>query len=746
MDRQIVYVSQVPMTTDILNTNLNSYIAFSKIASAMLGTSTQLNGLACTENGTPNLTVNVAGGEIYELGVVDANPYGDLPPNANIILKQGINLTTTNVTGFAAPVTVGNSINYLIQFKLTEVDNGSTVLPYYNSADPSQSFVGPANDNLPNYTNRADVVTINVKAGVSATTGTQVTPTPDSGYVGGYVVTVAYGQTTIVNANISTYPGAPFISTPASISNIQSGIYIYAASASSPNTYVATLSPAIAALSTGMHVFIRFTNANTGAATLNLNGLGAKSIKNGDGSALSYAEIQPNQIAVLVYDGTNFQLINPSSALMQNGLPIYASSTTAANTYTASLTPALLSLTAGTTLRVKFTNTNTGSATLNVDGLGAVTIKNADGTNLESGEIASGQVAVLIYDGTNFQLINPNLVVLKTAIQNNSYCWTTSSTAANTYTATLSPVPLAYTTGMEVTCKFTNANTGAATLNLNSLGAKTIKLQNGNDLFAGDIAANYIAELTYDGTNFVLMNPLSVPANYGRKGTSIASASTTDLATATADFIDVTGTTTITALGTMNAGIWRTVRFTGALTLTHNATSLILPGAANITTASDDTAEFRSLGSGDWVCTQYKRASGLPVVGVGAAASQSEQEAAISNVVAVTPAVQQYHPSACKGWVKGTFIGTSIVSYNVSSVSDTATGSATVNWNVAMSSSNYCAVANIILTPGGSAGTTISTHIANNFTTTSTNVISIVLNTFAGADGNAFTCAVFGDQ
>jgi hypothetical protein len=98
------------------------------------------------------------------------------------------------------------------------------------------------------------------------------------------------------------------------------------------------------------------------------------------------------------------------------------------------------------------------------------------------------------------------------------------------------------------------------------------------------------------------------------KGADIASATTTDIGAATGEFVDVTGTTTITGLGTVAAGIVRTVRFTGALTLTHNATSLILPGAANITTAANDRAIFRSLGSGNWLCVAYVKASGEAVI------------------------------------------------------------------------------------------------------------------------------------
>lgn len=84
------------------------------------------------------------------------------------------------------------------------------------------------------------------------------------------------------------------------------------------------------------------------------------------------------------------------------------------------------------------------------------------------------------------------------------------------------------------------------------------------------------------------------------KGSDIASATTTDLSTATAQWVDVTGTATITGLGTLAAGLIRWVRFTGASVLTHNATSLILLGAANRTNVSGNVSCFRSLGSGNW--------------------------------------------------------------------------------------------------------------------------------------------------
>lgn len=94
---------------------------------------------------------------------------------------------------------------------------------------------------------------------------------------------------------------------------------------------------------------------------------------------------------------------------------------------------------------------------------------------------------------------------------------------------------------------------------------------------------------------------------------SIASAATVNIGAAASNLITITGTTTITAFDTIASGAIRVLTFAGALTFTHNATSLILPGAANITTAAGDVAVMLSLGSGNWKCIAYQRASGKAV-------------------------------------------------------------------------------------------------------------------------------------
>ena len=95
---------------------------------------------------------------------------------------------------------------------------------------------------------------------------------------------------------------------------------------------------------------------------------------------------------------------------------------------------------------------------------------------------------------------------------------------------------------------------------------------------------------------------------------SIASATTTDLGSTPHQSISITGTTTITAFGSSAmTGEIKFIKFAGALTLTHNATSLILPGGANITTAAGDCATARYEGSSNWRVLTYSKTDGTPV-------------------------------------------------------------------------------------------------------------------------------------
>lgn len=205
MDRVTVYINMKSYEEDILKTNKDAMIGLAKLTQAILGSTPKLNNLACTPTSPESLQVQIGAGEIYQLQNIDNSAYGSLPADTqHQIVKQGILLDPVLLT-CNPPGTVGNAINYLIQFAYSDNDTDIENRPFYNSSNPSQ----PIFNNVA--TTRAGIIVINAKAGAAAPVGTQSTPSPDSGFVGGYVVTVQHGQTQILSSDIGIYSGAPFI-------------------------------------------------------------------------------------------------------------------------------------------------------------------------------------------------------------------------------------------------------------------------------------------------------------------------------------------------------------------------------------------------------------------------------------------------------------------------------------------------------------------------------------------------------
>jgi hypothetical protein len=88
----------------------------------------------------------------------------------------------------------------------------------------------------------------------------------------------------------------------------QSGEAVYCAPTGATDDYTCSLTPAPSSYSAGMVVHLRANTGNTGAATLNVDGLGAKPIRRVDGAPLSDGSIVAGGHYLLLYDGTSFQL------------------------------------------------------------------------------------------------------------------------------------------------------------------------------------------------------------------------------------------------------------------------------------------------------------------------------------------------------------------------------------------------------------------------------------------------------
>lgn len=118
------------------------------------------------------------------------------------------------------------------------------------------------------------------------------------------------------------------------------------------------------------------------------------------------------------------------------------------------------------------------------------------------------------------------------------------------------------------------------------------------------------------------------------QGADVGSAAT--LALGDGNLFDITGTVAITSIGTKGVGTIIALQFDGTLILTHNATNLVLPGGANITTATGDIAVLYEYATGDWRLLSYQRSDGAPLQ--TSIATTAEMVAAIAGNKLVTAA------------------------------------------------------------------------------------------------------------
>lgn len=216
MNREIYYPSEGLTDAALLLPERETMLSLGTIIQSVLGTQTLLSGFPCTPTMSPSLTVNVGAGLIFAQLVIDATDYGTLPAdNTNTTLKSAYQLSSTvNPFTFVPPVTSGQSRNDLIQITLVEVDNTSADISEWGGTTattvdtPTGTTVIPVPNNPITQnvdTQRLDTVVISVKTGTPATTGTQVTPTPDANYVGAWVITTTEGVSTINTGNITRY-------------------------------------------------------------------------------------------------------------------------------------------------------------------------------------------------------------------------------------------------------------------------------------------------------------------------------------------------------------------------------------------------------------------------------------------------------------------------------------------------------------------------------------------------------------
>lgn len=296
---------------------------------------------------------------------------------------------------------------------------------------------------------------------------------------------------------------------------------------------------------------------------------------------------------------TNSQLLNA----ICSGKTSYAADTGTANNYVAAVQNGGSSPDAGIVLgdgvgfKIKIANTNTAASVLNFNSLGnkAITL---NGSPLTGGEMVAGQFITLQYDATNSAWQITSATSPKATIFTGS---ANTTGAANVQVlATVTPLGYSLVYGDIVNFTAGFSNTGAATLNVSSTGAITIKKSSGTglvDVAVGDIVSTTSYSIYYNGTFYVLQSSsfstsgLLVAANNLSDLTNAATARTNlgldTMATQSAGAIAVTGGSM--AGVAINGGSISTTNITGGTLSGNNITSATIDGASTGSTQSAGT-------------------------------------------------------------------------------------------------------------------------------------------------------------
>lgn len=246
-------------------------------------------------------------------------------------------------------------------------------------------------------------------------------------------------------------------------SSAQSGASLYCnSSGGSATNYTCSLLPGLTTYSTGMVLNWRSDVSSAGGpVTLNVNTLGARPVKLPDGvSNPGAGDIVAGRLYPIWYDGANLRL---AAAVSTGG------------------------------------GGGSGSITLQADGS---TIGSRSTVDLVTGTGVTHTVSDTGSKLTVQTSVDTALIPTKPVVQSGMMLFIADNGSTDDYIASANPALTAYTTGMVLFFRPNTTNVGTATLNVDSLGAKTIRTSSGATLANGDLTAGRLYGLWYDGVDF----------------------------------------------------------------------------------------------------------------------------------------------------------------------------------------------------------------------------------------------------
>lgn len=389
------------------------------------------------------------------------------------------------------------------------------------------------------------------------------------------------------------------INDAATLGQVQSTAAKLIGSISGVDTVLGIMSPTLTAYAAGQLFYYIAAGANTGAVTLNIDGLGAKAVTRDGSTALAAGDINSGEIVVVIYDGTRFQMINAANSF--GNTTINGTLTVTGNTGLQANVSITSTLSVGGTFAV--TGAATLGSTLAVTGKADLPTVSTASINAAVAVVTTGTVTNLTSTSASIASVNAGVALLTTATVTDLTASSASIASANIGNLQFTAASIAsINAGVAVITNLTATSASIASANVGTAVITTGTVTNLTSTSASIASANVAVALVTTGTvtNLTSTSASIASANLG---TAVVTTGTVTNLTATSASIASAnaGTAVVTNLTATGASIASANVGTGvvtALTVTGASVASANVGTAVITTLTATGASVASINAG----------------------------------------------------------------------------------------------------------------------------------------------------
>jgi hypothetical protein len=372
------------------------------------------------------------------------------------------------------------------------------------------------------------------------------------------------------------------------------------------DTITGTMSPTLTAYAAGQLFYFVAGGANTGAVTLNVDGLGSRAVTRDGSTALAAGDINSGEMVVVIYDGTRFQMINAANSFgnttINGTLTVTGNTTLGAN----------VSIASALAVGGKADLPNV-SAALMVAAVGIITDLRASGASISSANVGTAIVTNLTATGASVASVNANVALLTTATVTNLTATGASIASANIGNLALSGISVAsanfgvaVVTDLRVDgASITSANVGTAAI---TTGTVTNLTATGASVASANAGVANVTDLRAVSASVTSANLGTAVITNGTVTTltatsaSVASVNAAVALVTTGTVTNLTSTAASIASANLGTAVITTLTATGASVASANvgvaATTTLTAVQASIGSANLSTARFLGATSG----------------------------------------------------------------------------------------------------------------------------------------------------